>query len=93
MELHIIPSFKTLGIPFVMMMIMNVLLNEIALSDDSRVEEKKEEKMIKHQYLMREGQLKVPVKVILVVNSWALGTIPKKFELYVEKGEMRFQGV
>ena len=62
-------------------------LIDIAVPGDVRVEEKEEEKVTKYQCLAREvkrlWQLK-SVNVIPVVVG-ALGTIPKKLELYLEK--------
>ena len=60
----------------------------IGVPGDVRVEEKEEEKVTKYQYFAHEvkrlWQLK-SVRVIPVVVG-ALGTIPRKLELYVEKG-------
>ena len=66
------------------------LLIDIAVPGDVRVEEKEEEKVTKYQCLAREvkrlWQLK-NVNVILIVVG-TLCTIPKKLEVYVEKGEI-----
>ena len=67
----------------------NALLIDIGVRGDVRVEEKEGEKVMKYQYLACEvkrlWQLRSTVRVIPVV-LWALGTIPKKLEVYVEKG-------
>ena len=66
------------------------LLIVIAVPGDVRLDEKEEENVTKYEYLACEvkrlWQLK-SVELIPVVVG-ALSTIPKKLELYVEKGEI-----
>ena len=63
------------------------IVTDVAIPGDKRITDKEKEKIEKHQNLKREIQRPWNVKKIDVIPVvlWALGSVTKDFEKYVDK--------